>query len=449
MADISYDDLGEGFGNEDKPDPDQAMAPGRLKRLTNGAGAAVSVALMVGLAVWGYRIAVRDANGVPVVRAIEGPMRVAPEDPQGVQMAHQGLAVNSVAAVGEVAAPADRLMLAPRPVELSAGDKPGFEPIPASAIVPTLTSTIPIPGQLPDEGTSTFAFEGDADAIEAEPEGSTAQALPPVIARVPTVATAEPATAGATTEAAPAAADPVTPVATGKTDHADAAGAAPNAAPAALAPASAAAETAAPTPELVSSATAPKPSPPPASPLATPPLASESVLADAIAANAVPAEPVLAEPALAEPALSDAASVIKGTGLAVAASPRPAPRPAQRPATVTAINDALAEATGTAAPPAEVLQLASVNADSLAAGTRLVQLGAFDDEAAAIRDWDRLTGQFPDTFAGKSRVIQQAVSGGRTFFRLRAHGFADEDQARQFCAVLLNDQAACIPVLIR
>ena len=96
-----------------------------------------------------------------------------------------------------------------------------------------------------------------------------------------------------------------------------------------------------------------------------------------------------------------------------------------------------------------MLQLASVNADSLAAGTRLVQLGAFDDEAAAIRDWDRLTGQFPDTFAGKSRVIQQAVSGGRTFFRLRAHGFADEDQARQFCAVLLNDQAACIPVLIR
>ena len=139
MADFSYDT----FVDEAEPLP----APHRVKRLTNGAGAAISVALILGLAVWGYQIAVRDARGVPVVQALEGPMRIAPEKPGGEQMAHQGLAVNNVAAEGEVAAPADRLTLAPRPVELTDGDQAGFAPIAPSAVVPTLTATIPIPGQ--------------------------------------------------------------------------------------------------------------------------------------------------------------------------------------------------------------------------------------------------------------------------------------------------------------
>ena len=46
-------------------------------------------------------------------------------------------------------------------------------------------------------------------------------------------------------------------------------------------------------------------------------------------------------------------------------------------------------------------------------------------------------------------VVQSAQSGGRTFYRLRAHGFAGEDDARRFCAALLAENAACIPVAQR
>jgi hypothetical protein len=51
--------------------------------------------------------------------------------------------------------------------------------------------------------------------------------------------------------------------------------------------------------------------------------------------------------------------------------------------------------------------------------------------------------------AGKSMVVQPALSGGRTFYRLRALGFADEDEARRFCSALLAENATCIPVTQR
>ncbi len=49
----------------------------------------------------------------------------------------------------------------------------------------------------------------------------------------------------------------------------------------------------------------------------------------------------------------------------------------------------------------------------------------------------------------KSRVVQTAQSGGRTFYRLRASGFADEGEARRFCSALLAEDTACIPVALR
>jgi hypothetical protein len=50
---------------------------------------------------------------------------------------------------------------------------------------------------------------------------------------------------------------------------------------------------------------------------------------------------------------------------------------------------------------------------------------------------------------GKSRVIQKAQSGGRTFYRLRVAGFDDISDARRFCSALLAEKAACIPVKMR
>lgn len=375
MADFSYDTFVE--------EADAPPLPRRVMRLTNGTGAAISVALILGLGVWGYQIAVRDARGVPVVMALEGPMRIAPEKPGGEQMAHQGLAVNNVAAEGEVAAPADRLELAPRQVELTDDDTAGFAPIPPSAVVPTLTSTIPIPGQFSDEGSSNAALEGDAAAIEAEPEATEAAVLPPVA----TVVVALPISA------LPISALPVSALA---------------------------------------SATASVPASVPVSL----PMPADGGAADVLALPLTDAvDAALAEAVAAEPVL------VNATAAAVATSIRPATRPAGR-----AVAAAAAETPGNA-PEAGAAEGTAVT--FVASGTRLIQLGAYDDVVAANLDWERLSGRYAAYFKGKSPVIQKATSGGRVFYRLRAVGFEDEDEARRLCAVLINDQMQCIPVLTR
>ena len=86
---------------------------------------------------------------------------------------------------------------------------------------------------------------------------------------------------------------------------------------------------------------------------------------------------------------------------------------------------------------------------ALEPGTRLVQFGAFDSDKEARAEWLRLAGRFGDLMAGKAMVIQAAESGGRTFFRLRAHGFENEDDARRFCSALVAENASCIPVAHR
>lgn len=96
-----------------------------LGTLTNYAGAVVSLGLMVGIGVWGYKVVARDVSGVPVVRAASNePMRMAPEKPGGQLAAHQGLSVNEVMAKGGAEKPAERLVLAPKPVDLTDEDQP-------------------------------------------------------------------------------------------------------------------------------------------------------------------------------------------------------------------------------------------------------------------------------------------------------------------------------------
>ncbi len=101
----------------------QPGEPSKFTKIINGTGAMLSVALIAGLAVWGYKLAVRDVTGVPVVRALEGPMRVQPDDPGGVAADYQGLAVNDVAA-GAPDQLAEEVALAPAPMSLSDEDQP-------------------------------------------------------------------------------------------------------------------------------------------------------------------------------------------------------------------------------------------------------------------------------------------------------------------------------------
>lgn len=99
--------------------------------------------------------------------------------------------------------------------------------------------------------------------------------------------------------------------------------------------------------------------------------------------------------------------------------------------------------TPTSAPATEV------DPASIAPGTLLVQLGAFDNQDEARAEWGRLTGRFADLMGGKALVVQPAQSGGKTFFRLRAHGFVNDDDTRRFCTAMLAENATCIPVVQR
>ena len=93
--------------------------------IVNLAGALTSIALVIGVAVWSYNLVSRDVSGVPVVKALEGPIRIQPEKPGGTPAAHQGLAVNEIAALGSAPAAPDQLMLAPAPVAITADDVAG------------------------------------------------------------------------------------------------------------------------------------------------------------------------------------------------------------------------------------------------------------------------------------------------------------------------------------
>lgn len=313
MADADFDGLDGG---------DRSGMPtgARAQRLAQLSGAVASLALIVGAVIWGYQLAVRDIRGVPVIQAMDGPMRMMPTDPGGEIADHQGLSVNAVAAVGVVAPPPERLVLAPRPVELAPEDAAGLAGLP---MLDTAPATMPAPG-----GT------GAADLALA--------AAPPVESASPTAIAVDAALAEALQE-------------------------------------------------ILSEAE---------------PFSEGEPLPDVIADSA------------AEGALTR--------------SPRPRVRPASRPAPPAA-----------AAP--EVV-IREVDPATIPPGTRLVQFGAFDTQDAARAEWARLSGPFGELMGDKGLVLQPAESGGRTFFRLRAHGFEDEDDARRFCSAFVSQGATCIPV---
>ena len=96
---------------------------------------------------------------------------------------------------------------------------------------------------------------------------------------------------------------------------------------------------------------------------------------------------------------------------------------------------------------AQVEPSLDIDPADIPAGTRLVQLGAYDSAEVARAEWERIAGRFDSFMDGKQRVVQKAEKAGRTFYRLRAHGFDDVADARRFCSALVAQNAACIPVV--
>jgi len=85
---------------------------------------------------------------------------------------------------------------------------------------------------------------------------------------------------------------------------------------------------------------------------------------------------------------------------------------------------------------------------TLPIGSAVVQLGAFENKSLAQIEWQRLEALLGSILTSKNMMIQKAESGGKVFYRLRAFGFDDLSDARQFCSAV-NDKVACIPVVTR
>lgn len=163
--------------------------------------------------------------------------------------------------------------------------------------------------------------------------------------------------------------------------------------------------------------------------------------------QAAPAEPDRDDPPEETPATDRAvaeAMAAIGADADPAAAPGPTldvPRPAPRPGET---------GSGAAAPaPDRAIGAGETTIEALAKGTRLVQLGAFESAEVAREHWGEVGARFADAFADKRMVVQQATSGGKPFYRLRAAGFADLAEAESFCSRLLAGQADCIPVEVR
>lgn len=169
MADFTASPMAGDYLRDSSTTPEASSFSNQLTALTNTAGAVVSLALIVGIGIWGYKLLMRDVSGIPVVRAAAGEMRVRPAEPGGELARHQGLSVNAVAAEGGTAKPADRLILAPKPIDLTEEDQ-----VMSVAMVADAPQADPLPDVVQpepalDPNEVTAALEsGDVDALVAQ-----------------------------------------------------------------------------------------------------------------------------------------------------------------------------------------------------------------------------------------------------------------------------------------
>lgn len=155
-------------------EPGGDFPPAAVVSTTMGwVGAACSMALVIGVGWWGYDLAKRDAQGVPVIAALEGPARIAPESPGGFQAANQGLAVNAISS-READTPVEQVVLAPEPTPVSAAD------LPISALQPSARDQV-----MRDAVNSALQDAGVLPGVEAS-NIQLAPALPaPALGGVP------------------------------------------------------------------------------------------------------------------------------------------------------------------------------------------------------------------------------------------------------------------------
>lgn len=324
MADFTQSPQG-GFAPHVHPEYTVASS-GTVTKMTNIAGAVISLALVVGVGVWGYKLLVRDVSGIPVVRAAEGEMRVRPEVPGGQLAQNTGLSVNTVAVTGADGAQAEELRLAPQPIDLEEEDQPMLVPQEVAQTAPADPPAPVIVSQPVVQDIAAALQSGSVESLVAE----LTNGVPPL---------------------------------------------------------------------------------------------------DALEGESVPVQASVATP--------QPAALLSGDGMRVSLRPNLRPKRAARPVPAAAT---------AASAPSRGLDVASA---SVPAGTRVVQLGAFDTPEIAVAQWGKLNARFAPFMDGKQRIVMEAKSGGRTFYRLRAMGFDDIGDARRFCSALVAESVDCIPVVTR
>lgn len=107
----------------DMPDAARPGLGAAVAIATRWAGAIISVGLVIGIIYWAFSLGQRDAQDVPVIRAMEGAARIAPENPAGSQAENQGLAVNEVLAQTEPTVINTDTTLAPTTQSVEAEDE--------------------------------------------------------------------------------------------------------------------------------------------------------------------------------------------------------------------------------------------------------------------------------------------------------------------------------------
>lgn len=322
----------------------------RTVRLIRLSGMAVSAALIIGLGIWSYKLGMRQLHGIPLIAAPEGLARVAPENPGGELADHQGLAVNTIAAVGEAEAAADLLVLAPRAAELAPEDTA------TDALTITLGTALAPPAPVPEPGPKVGRVEPSETMLALRPaQGQLAEPLPE------------------------GAAEPLDG------------------------------------PEL-EMATA---------------QAVDAAVAEALGEVVAPESAPLSE--AAEAGVDIIAASIPGLAQS--------PRPLAKPSAIGLIATVVAQK---ATPLPNVTEL---DAATLSKGSQLAQIGSYPSPEEARLAWDGVALQYSALLEGKARIIEEAQSGGRTFFRLRVAGFEDREAAERFCAALpMGGQ--CVPVQV-
>ena len=120
----------------------------------------LSLGLVVTIVFWAYRVGVRDASELPVIKAMNEPARSRPEDPGGTVADNQGLEVNEVLAGEEASIPAQS-QTAPPSVALAEEDVPVVER-PAAAI----TFVTPAEDGTPPDGGEEITRENASVAVD-------------------------------------------------------------------------------------------------------------------------------------------------------------------------------------------------------------------------------------------------------------------------------------------